>query len=507
MFILPLLSAVLLRLTYPPLNMAWLSWFAVVFLLLAIFLANSYKKVIGYGFLFGLVYFGLLILPFSALFDFVPAPVMSLGMLAFAVAQAVFMVVFGIAAKFFYERFQNFNFLGRSYLFLTLPSLWVILEWLRSLSTFGNTLGVLAYAHYLNVPFLQLTRLGGSYLLSFCVLFVNTVIALMFLDILRRRRDLLWQWLVSSTVLVVLGIVLGLLCQLLLVMPGVSRGQRQVSIFQPAVPQQDKLDQRSSAYLKRMMIDQVRLYSQERKTELIVMPETLVPEFLLQDKEFMFSLRDAVDATVIFGTPRFKNRSVNDDYYNSVVLMNKYGDVTTLHNKKYLVPFGEYVPYRSLLYWLIAPTGFLETEYASDRENSSVAGYAASICFESTLPYQIREQVNSGGRLIVVITNDAWYKQTEMLEIHLACAVLRAVENNRYLLQAANTGVSAIIDNHGRILGRSQIDARQWLEGVVELQAMPTPYTLFGETTVYLSLIIVLIMAYLVLLSVVNKPE
>jgi apolipoprotein N-acyltransferase len=310
------------------------------------------------------------------------------------------------------------------------------------------------------------------------------------------------------TTTIVAGIfILGFICRLLILMPDVSRGQRVVSIFQPAVPQNEKLDDTASNRIKHMIIDQVRLYSQERKTELIVMPETLVPEFLLQDKGFMFSLRDAVDATVIFGTPRFKNRSVNNDYFNSVVLMNKFGDITPLHDKKYLVPFGEYVPYRSLLYWLIAPTGFLETEYAAGEDNQSTAGYASAICFESTLPYQLREQVNSGGKLIIVITNDAWYKKTEMLEIHLACAVFRAVENNRYLLQAANTGVSAIIDNHGRIVGRSQLDARQWLEGTVELQALPTPYTLLGETTVYISWIIVAIMGYVLLLTFVNKPK
>jgi len=352
-----------------------------------------------------------------------------------------------------------------------------------------------------------LTRLGGSYLLSFGVVFINVVIVLTLLDVFGRRRDLLWQWLVSWTVIVASIIFLGVICQVLLVMPGAPRGQRLVSVFQPAVPQNEKLDDTASTRIKRMVIDQIRLYSQERKTELIILPETLVPEFLLQDKEFMFSLRDAVDATVIFGTPRFKNRSVNNDYCNSVVLMNKFGDVTTLHDKKFLVPFGEFIPYRSLFYGLIASTGFLETEYSRGENNQAVAGYATAICFESTLPYQLREQVNSGGRFIIVLTNDAWYKQTEMLEMHLAFAVLRAVENNRYLVQAANTGVSAIIDNHGRILGRSQIDERGWIEGMVELQSMPTPYTILGETFVYISWIIVAIMGYVLLVSLSHKPE
>ena len=503
--LLPILSAILMRLAYPPLSLTFFSWWGLTLLFLSIFFAKSYKKVALYSFLFGFVYFGLLFLPFSALFDFVPAELMSLGMVLFALTQACFIIVAGLLMRFFFDRFQLYGFIARVYICITLPSIWVILEWVRSLGTFGNTLGVLAYAHYLNIPFLQLASLGGSYLLSWCVVCVNAVITLTIIDIVRRRREYIWQWLLFWTSFVAIIVLLGLLCRFLLLVPTMPRGERQVSIFQPAVPQNEKLDDRASNTIKHMVLEHVREYSQARKTDLIVLPETLVPEFLLLDKGFMFSLRDAVDATVIFGSPRFKNRGVNNDYCNAVLLMNKYGDVTPLHDKKYLVPFGEYIPYRSLIYGLIAPTGFLETEYSKGEDNHSIASYATSICFESTLPYQIREQVNSGGRAIVVITNDAWYKKTEMLEIHLACAVMRAAENNRYLIQAANTGVSAIIDNHGRILGRTKIDARQWLEGRIEQLVLPTPYTLLGETTVYVSFVILALMGYLVLLSFATK--
>lgn len=256
-----------------------------------------------------------------------------------------------------------------------------------------------------------------------------------------------------------------------------------------------------------MYIDNIRMHSQLRKTDLFILPETIVPEFLLSDKEFMFSLRDAIDATVIFGTPRFRDRSIDNRYYNAVVLMNKYGDVTALHDKKYLVPFGEYIPGRKYLYWMFESTGFLQSEYSIPSQNKSKADYGSAVCFESTFPYQLREHTRDGAQLLLVLTNDAWFKHTEILEIHLAYAVFRAVENNRYLLQSANTGLSAIIDNRGRILAQSQMDERQWLEGSVKLLMDKTIYTVVGEIAVYLAMVYFVFSIYFVLLGLGNKQR
>jgi apolipoprotein N-acyltransferase len=243
----------------------------------------------------------------------------------------------------------------------------------------------------------------------------------------------------------------------------------------------------------------IRDFSLNAKTDLLVLPETILGEFLLHNKEFMFALRDALGFSLIFGIPR-QDETVEGRYYNSVVLLNRYGGLTVLHDKKYLVPFGEYLPFKPLLYWLLAGTGFFDSEYSAGQlDNNQNSGYAAAVCFESTFPYQLREQIRGGGKLILILTNDAWFAHTALLDMHLSFAVLRAVENNRYVAQSANTGRSAIIDNRGRILQISDIDHKEFLTAETVLLTEKTVYTYFGELIIYLALVFFFLYFYLLL--------
>jgi len=105
------------------------------------------------------------------------------------------------------------------------------------------------------------------------------------------------------------------------------------------------------------------------------------------------------------------------------------------------------------------------------------------ICFESTFPTASREFVRNGASLLAVVTNDAWFPGSSELPAHFACAVFRAVETRRYLLQAANEGISGVIDQHGRII------ASQEEEGIVTASVMRLTdesfYTRYGDLPLY----------------------
>jgi apolipoprotein N-acyltransferase len=487
---------------FPTNNVFFLAWCALIPFFYFVFTENSIKRLVLASICFAVPFYSVLISGFSVLQDVVPGGVIPAAMVVLIAAQAFFIVILVVLFKIM-QRAQILEGFGKNLLDVgTLTALWVVFDWLRSLGTFGNTIGGLAYSQYLNIVFIQLAKFSGPYGLTLVLVLSNALIALLLKDIFLRKKEYIipWAW-TLMIVVVVMTIGQYVLTREISATGEPPEATKKIAIYQPAIPQNIKLDFDKHAELKQMYLHSLRAFSQLRTVDLIILPETIVPEFLLNNKEFLFNLRDAIESTLIFGTPRFRNRSVDDRYFNSVVLMNKYGDMTVLHDKKYLVPFGEYLPYRSFFTWVITATGFFESEYSKGETNASVAGYGTAVCFESTLPYQLREQTRTGAKLLFVITNDAWYKQTTILDIHLSCAVLRAVENNRYLIQAANNGYSAIIDNKGRIQKISEIDENGWVEGDAKLYTDRTVYTIFGEIAVYAAWIYLLLIMYLMLLK------
>ncbi|MDR1323387.1 MAG: apolipoprotein N-acyltransferase [Candidatus Margulisbacteria bacterium] len=498
-----ILSAVLTALAFPPAKLFYLAFVSLMPFFWVIYRARSYRSVLGYALLFGLLFYLFLLHHIVVLAEYSSGFLMVLGLLLLAFFQALFIAAAVLLGKFVQRHALAQNFSGVIWTLLAYAFAWVFLDWLRSLGAFGFTLGGLAYAQYLFPEFLQMARYTGPYGLTFVLIFLN-----IFGGILAAR---LWPadkiekriWLsVSAALLIFLSFGLGL-SSLFLTLHDIylqmNDNRKVVTVFQPGIPQKIKLDEAFRPALKKSYLEDIRDFSLNAKTDLLVLPETILGEFLLHNKEFMFALRDALDFSLIFGIPR-QDETEEGRYYNSVVLLNRYGGLTVLHDKKYLVPFGEYLPFKPLLYWLLADTGFFDSEYSAGKlANNQNSDYAAAICFESTFPYQLREQIRGGGKLILILTNDAWFGRTALLDMHLSFAALRAVENNRYVAQSANTGRSAIIDNRGRILQMSGLDAKEFLTAETVLLTEKTVYTYFGELIIYLALVFFFLYFYLLL--------
>ncbi|GBR75545.1 apolipoprotein N-acyltransferase [Candidatus Termititenax persephonae] len=503
-------SAWLTTLAFPPHNLFGLAFGSLLPFFGVIYREPSYKNTFLYALLFGLVFYLRLLVSLLELRLYVSPVLIFCGWLFLALAQALFIAVAILLGKFIQRHpvFKGFpasltDILGYAFA-------WVFLDWLRSLGGSGFTLGGLAYSQYLFTDFIQLARLTGPYGLTLILVLLNVFWGVLLARLIDQRQNpkitrAEWiDWGIAASVLllatglIILGGGLTIYFQNRQTAKPVER--KLVTVFQPAVPQEDKLSLAAHADLKTQYLEDIRAFSQTATTDLLVLPETILGEFLLNNKEFMFALRDALDFSIIFGVPRQDELSPDFRYYNSVALVNRYGGVTILHDKKYLVPFGEYLPGKFLFSWLVAASGFFDSEYTTGRKDSSrETGYAAAICFESTFPYQTRDQIGRGGRLLLVLTNDAWFGQAPFLDMHLSCAVLRAVENNRYAVQSANTGRSAIIDNHGRILRLSSLNAKEWLTAETVLLTRKTIYTYFGELAVYLALVFFCLYFYLLL--------
>ncbi len=172
-------------------------------------------------------------------------------------------------------------------------------------------------------------------------------------------------------------------------------------------------------------------------------------------------------------------------YTNRAILVAPDGRITGHYDKQHLVPFGEYIPLRSILP-ISSPVVQTMADFTPGPGGQGAlacgtARIGVLICFESIFPELARQSVRQGSDLLVNITNDAWFGRSNAPYQHFAMAVLRAVENRRTLLRAANTGISGVIDPLGRIRQRTGIFQPATLLATVERRTDRTLYTRGGH--------------------------
>jgi apolipoprotein N-acyltransferase len=181
---------------------------------------------------------------------------------------------------------------------------------------------------------------------------------------------------------------------------------------------------------------------------------------------------------------------------NLNVLYRPDGTIEGTYAKRHLVPYGERVPFRKFLEGKIAALREIPRDFAPGHKPGlfDVAGHdvATVICFESAFGYQIRPLVHDGAQAIVVSTNNRSYRRSANSAQHVAIGQMRAAETGRPVVQAAISGISALIDASGRVHARTGLFDRTRLEGTVTAMRGETLYIRFGEWVVWVCLIAVL---------------
>jgi apolipoprotein N-acyltransferase len=159
----------------------------------------------------------------------------------------------------------------------------------------------------------------------------------------------------------------------------------------------------------------------------------------------------------------------------------------------HLVPFGEYVPLKNLLFFAESLTRQVgEFVPGTEYTVSALDGHhiSTAICYESIFPNMVRQFVKRGSELLVVITNDGWFGESSAPYQHLRMGVVRSVENRRYMVRTANTGISAIIDPYGRIETSTPIGIRTIVDGTAYFRSDRTFYTQYGDVFAYANVIV-----------------
>jgi apolipoprotein N-acyltransferase len=366
---------------------------------------------------------------------------------------------------------------------LTFPFLWVAAEWGRGHLMSGFPWGLLGYSQWRALPVIQIAELAGVYGVSFVVAGVNAALAALFVCPLRRA---------------IVGVAAAAAVLVATVGFGVSRlGETpggevaRVGIMQPAIEQPLKWDERFAARVLAIYLGLTRSV-EPGATDLIVWPETSAPTILRRDPGLLDSLsamaRD-LRTTLVVGSVDVED-GAPPRLTNTAFLVGARG-IAGRYDKMHLVPFGEYVPLSELI-------GFVRgwAEFISELQpgtNPRVfpgppAPFGVVICYEGIFPELVREFVRGGARVMINMTNDAWFGVTSGPSQHLAMYPFRAVEHRIAIVRSANTGVSAVVTPTGRITRRLELFARGIIVDRVPLRGRTTLYTRYGDWLAYLAL-------------------
>jgi len=235
--------------------------------------------------------------------------------------------------------------------------------------------------------------------------------------------------------------------------------------------------------------------------QLVLWPESSTP-FMYEEDPFgasrLRALVQQAHVSLLFGSDQIVwktlgGRRVPEQYFNSAFMLRPNGSTAGVYRKMHLVPFGEYVPLQKLLFFAAPLTEEVGTfSPGVTAELLPVDGHPTSvaICYEVVYPALVREFVRGGSQLLTTITNDAWFGATSAPYQHFEQASMRAIEEGRYLVRAANTGISGIVDPYGRVAEESAIFQPAVLVGDVRFLTDRTLYAQQGDVLVYASVLL-----------------
>lgn len=379
---------------------------------------------------------------------------------------------------------------------LAFAALWVLQEWLKTWLFTGFPWLFVGYAFTEQYWLSSLAPVAGV----FAVSFVAVLLAASLVEAMRRRIG----YLIVSVVFVLVGVALWL-SNPQWTKPKASPNLT-VSLIQGNIPQDLK-------WLTEYQVETLRIYanltSSEWGRDLVLWPESSIPMFQTEAWPFiteMVKLAKDSGTTWVTGIPYKDEAAYNpktDKYppfYNSVIALGAEGE--GLYKKQRLVPFGEYIPFEGTLDLFPNLAGSQEIMSYSrgqdDQAPLSVRGHklGAAVCYEVAYPDTTRRNAIDTDFLLT-ISNDAWFGTSAGPLQHLQMVQMRALETGRWFMRATNTGVTAIIDDKGRIVERAPQFERLVLRGEVQARTGTTPFMRFGSYPVLIFAGLLLLLSYL----------
>ncbi|VAX29730.1 Apolipoprotein N-acyltransferase / Copper homeostasis protein CutE [hydrothermal vent metagenome] len=513
------LSGTALVFAFPTFNISMLAWICIVPFLISLYSMDGHTAFRA-GLFFGLPYFfgtqswiyysvnhygGVSLLPSLLI------------VLLLSLYESLYTAIFG---------FLFAKAVKRTDLPLTIIAapLWCSLEYIRGYLFSGFPWSLLGYTQYNSLPIIQISDITGVYGVSFLIILVNASLAdIYLLKVRQKEKPLFPYWKTLSSVAVTAVLIAATLLYGVYKLRSVGTEksdtrQVRISIIQGSIEQDRKWN---PAYQRKVfnIYKRLTLEALKENPDMVVWPETALPFYFGRDKEQTTELTEFVKKSgvpLLTGTVLVRNRPVtknrdgnsNNGYMlsNSAVLINSAGKLTYTYDKIHLVPFGEYVPLKSTLFFLdklvkgigdyIPGKNYVKAELPWGQ-------FGTIICYEAIFPGLVRKFFRHGGNLIVNITNDAWFGRTSGPYQHFSMSVFRAVENRKPLVRAANTGISGFIDATGKVLKKTGLFKETYITEDILINDDISFYTRFGDMFSFLNIIFTV----LLFISLLNKVE
>ena len=476
-YLLALLSGVLLALSFPKADISILAWFAFVPLLLAI---AKKRPAIAFrlGFVCGLSAYGGILYWLNIVMTLYGKLPLFLSFFLFLLLSSYLALFIGVVAMLV----RKGEISGITPL-ISFPILWVGFEYLRSFLLTGFPWASLGYSQYRILPIIQISDITGVYGLSFLIVLANVVLLRVIKGAVMKGHSVY----PAKSAALLLSLLILTLGYGFMRLNNVEKGAPlKVALIQGNIPQDVKWDpafQESTIAVYERITREASIGG----IDLVVWPESAIPFYFQDDPKYASRIKRVaigVKSFLVTGSPAYDNEGTSIKYRNSAYLLSPTGEVMGRTDKIHLVPFGEYVPLARLLpfvHKLVVGIGDFSPGKSTVPLYIDKGKIGVLVCFEGIFPELSRGYVRAGSRLLVNITNDAWYGRSSAPYQHLSMTVFRAVENRVPFVRAANTGITAIIDSRGHIHGMTQLFKETYLTGEVRMGETETIYTRYGD--------------------------
>lgn len=411
-------------------------------------------------------------------------------------------IAFLIPTTLYYIVRKNFK---STIAFLLFPFFWVFYEYLYTLTDWSFPWLNIGNGMSNFTAYIQIAGIVGSYGISLFVVAINVFLFLVYRDV-REKKKLSALYSLAAILLIVVPLIYGAIT-----LSSFREKARsiKVGVVQPNLDPYDKWAGESLDPIFQSYIDASQeLYKQ--KIDLLIWPETALPVYIVEPvyASYWSAIRKMTDSSgipLLTGMPDLrifkpadkkphdvKHSRVTGVYYatyNAIYLLNPNTESLQRYGKIKLVPFGERVPFvdqipmlGDLMRWGVGLSGWnvgeeltvFNTQLPGRKDSVKVGGV---VCYESIYPDQVAKLTSLGAQLLVVVTNDSWYGNTSGPYQHRDYAKMRAVENKRYVIRAANGGISCVIDPCGRIISQTKMYEKTTYTGEVYASGATTFYT------------------------------
>lgn len=498
-------SGLLLAAALPTVNLHFLAWFALVPLFLAM-KGQKVKAGFWLGGITGIVYFAGTVywvsnsIHFYGGISLLPAALITLLLCSYL---ALYPALFGAAAVHVRTNYP-------SLFFFAMPAFWTALELARTYVFSGFPWALLGYSQYSVLPVIQVADIAGVYGVSFLIVMVNAAAA----EFIMNRKNY------YAVITAVLAVTLVLVYGFAKLHSPERADEIAISVVQGNIEQDKKWDPAYQAETL-SVYKRLTLAALKRHPDLVIWPETATPFYFTgasgKDQALTADLIEFVKLNkvpLLFGSPTYEikpNRQIVGR--NSAFLLSGDGRLEAVYHKIHLVPFGEYVPLKKVLFFvekMVQAIGDFEggNEYTvmtvpyGEPGNRKETKLCTVICYEIIFPDLVRRFVDRGAGIVTTVTNDAWFGKTAAPYQHFSMAVFRAVENRVPVARAANTGISGFIDSRGSILETSGIFTEAYLTRALTPGTTKTPYTRYGDLFSYAC-----VLASLIMLALPSKKK